>query len=529
MLLTQFLLTNAHFIISLFAALVSFAITWLYFDAWLNQKDLKQTTLFFGFLILTLSFVVQATIIDQQLLQKSLLGPATLTTVKNILRLLGYSILILGQLLVPLQPLPEYRRTKHKLHSAPALFLPVLTTTTIPFLLPIFAITTALLYLHRATTGLEHHLKKIALAFFFLAIAELLNLATVFRDTTNVAINNLVAAFGPLWLLQHFFLLLSTLIFGRWVVSYLLKRFETQLFMIFTTSTLVIFLITTVFFTLAQLNNLKDDALLSLNTNASVLNYAIDSQTQALLADATALSINPALTAALSSSDRPALKQLTTPLLTSKKLSSLTITNHDGAVIFRAQDPQRFGDSLSDNPLLKKALTGQSVTSVTTQEGVLAPTVSLNSAVPAASGALLLSFQIDSAFVDGLKSATGLDSSIYAADIRSATTFIAPDGKSRFVGIKLDNQEVKKQVLDQGNRYLGSVNILNVPYFAAFTPLTDQDKTPVGMIFVGRPQVSLLQAASHSIELTFLTTVILLVFSIFPSYFVSKYLVSQIR
>jgi len=60
-------------------------------------------------------------------------------------------------------------------------------------------------------------------------------------------------------------------------------------------------------------------------------------------------------------------------------------------------------------------------------------------------------------------------------------------------------------------------------------PLKDVDNNPVGMLFVGKPQVGVLQAAGRSIEMTFLVAVILLVLSIIPAYFISKYLTNQIR
>ena len=74
MLTVQFLLVNFHFVVSLLAALVTFAVAWLYFDAWTGQKDLKQSPSFFGFLFLSLSFVAQAVLIDQSLFETSFLG-----------------------------------------------------------------------------------------------------------------------------------------------------------------------------------------------------------------------------------------------------------------------------------------------------------------------------------------------------------------------------------------------------------------------------------------------------------------------
>ncbi|MBU0572683.1 cache domain-containing protein [Patescibacteria group bacterium] len=536
MLLAQFLLVNTHFVLSLLAALVTFAVAWLYFDAWLNKKDFNEGYKFLGFLLLTVSFVIQATLIEQSLLEHSILESDVINTLRAAFRISGYLILIIGQIVVPLQPLPEYRKKKTKKISSAVSVLPFLGVTAIQltsFSFPILAILTAFLYLRRATVGLENHLKAISLSFFILAFSELAGLAYLFRNTDNITVANIVAPFGPLWILERILLAASIFILGRWVWSYLLKRFETQLFMIFTTSVLTIFLLTTIFFTFASLSNLRRDILTSLKTDVGVLSYTIESKKAETLSDAQVIAQNTEIVSAVSESDRKKLSDLAVPILLAKKQASLVVVSDTGAVLMRAEEPERAGGSLSDNPLIKRALADKEVTSVVTKEGVIAPIVAVRAAVPVKSGeevigVVMVGSDIDNAFVDGVKEATGLDASVYADNIRSATTFVAPDGKSRWIGIKEETEEVKKTVLVDGEIYTGSVKLLNVPYFAAYAPLKNIDNNPVGMLFVGRPEVSILQTASRSIELTFITTAILLIISILPAYFVSKYIVGQI-
>jgi hypothetical protein len=539
MLLVQFLLVNAHFVLSLLAALATFAVAWLYFDAWLNKKDFNEGYKFLGFILLTISFVAHSTLIEESLcLEHTLLGPETLIILGSFLRITGYLVLIIGQIAVPLQPLPEYRKKKKtKKSSTGAFILPFIglaATEFASFLFPILAIITAFLYLRRATVGLEHHLKQVALSFVFLAFSELVGLAYLFRSTDNITIANLVAPFGPLWILEHFLLAIAVFVLGRWVWSYLLKRFEAQLFIVFTTSILTIFLLTTTFFTFATLNNLQRDVLESLKTDVGVLSYTIDSKKAEALSDVQVIAQNTEIIAAVAESDRKKLSDLIVPILLAKKQASLVIVSDTGAILMKAEEPERTGGSLSNDSLINRALSDNEITSVVTKEGVIAPIVAVRAATPIKSGneiigAVMVGVDIDNAFVDGLKKTTGLDASVYADNMRSATTFIAPDGKSRWIGIKEETEEVKKAVLVDGEIYTGSVSLLNIPYFAAYAPLKNVDNNPVGMLFVGRPEVSILQTAVHSIELTFITTAVLLILSIFPSYFVSKYIVSQIN
>ena len=114
MLQTQFLLVNVHFTLNLFAALVFFAVSWLYFDAWTGRRDIKESSKSLGFLLLSLSFIVHATQIEQTLLETSLLGPDTINLLTTIFRVSAYLVLIVGQLIDPLQPLPGYREKVSK-------------------------------------------------------------------------------------------------------------------------------------------------------------------------------------------------------------------------------------------------------------------------------------------------------------------------------------------------------------------------------------------------------------------------------
>ena len=54
MLPLQFFGQNIHFAINLFAALVFFAVFWLYFDAWTNKHDVKVLAKWLGFLLVAI-------------------------------------------------------------------------------------------------------------------------------------------------------------------------------------------------------------------------------------------------------------------------------------------------------------------------------------------------------------------------------------------------------------------------------------------------------------------------------------------
>ncbi|HXH27157.1 MAG TPA: cache domain-containing protein [Candidatus Acidoferrum sp.] len=541
MLPLQFFGQNIHFAISLFTALVFFAAFWLYFDAWTAKRELKELVKWAGFLLVALAYVVHATVIEQSVLGQSLLGDIS-ENIAMILRIIGFVGIIVGQLIDPLQEKPKLTGLSADQFNTGELSqknLPAFGFASLGFasywLPPIGALAISALYWRRATTGLERHLKPVAVAFGLLFISEGLSLASLWRTTDNPIISSLVAAFGPFWITEHVFLLAGALVLGSWVWRYLTRRFLSQLFMIFTAVTLAIFLLTTVSFTFLLVNNVQDASLNNLGTAASVLNYALGSKESETLANTEAVAESPDIISAVMSKNHKALVNLTDTFLHDKKQSSLVITSDTGQVLLRAENPDRFGDSLSSDTLIRRALIGQSNSSVSTQDGVLAPLIYIKSATPIRDttthqivGSAVVGLVIDNAFVDGIKHATGLDSAVYAGATRSATTFVAPDGLSRLIGVTESSDAVHDQVLKRGQTFKGSLSIQNRQYLAVYAPLKDIDNTVVGMLFIGQPQATILQAAGKSIELTFLVTALLLVIAIIPAYLISRYLARQL-
>ncbi len=547
MLPLQFLAQNLHFAISLFAALVFFAVFWLYFDAWLGESRKKNRDIlkWAGFLLVSLSFIIHATVIEQSDLGRSLFGN-TSETIATLLRLVGYVVIAAGLLLDPLQKKPKTKDFEGDFEadqtadstSAPAK-APVVVATTSSFgaiyVLPVAALAVGVLYWRRATVGLERHLRPVAIAFLLLFVFELLSLTSLLQTTANPSLFNLVKAFGPLWFASNAFLLAGSLVLGRWVWHYLTERFMSQLFMMFTASILAIFLLTTVSFTFLLMHNVQNDSLNNLQTAANVLNYALDSKKAETRANAETVSQNTQIIDAVAARDHKSLLALTAGFLATKKQSSLVITTSSGQVLLRAEDPNRWGDSLSSDTLVRRAVVGASTSSVVSRQGVLAPAIYIKTTVPVRSsdntiiGTVSVSLIANNALVDGIKNSTGLDSAIYSSDTLSATTFVAPDGKSREIGVKQTDKAVTNRVLKHDQVFKGQLNILNRPYLAVYTPLKDADNSVVGMLFIGQPQATTLKTAGQSIELTFLVAVVLLVLSTIPAYLVARHLARQLE
>lgn len=535
----QFLGQNLHFAIGLFAALALFAVAWLYLDAWSEKKNTKNFLRWIGFLLLSLGFLAYA--VDVPWLGNTGIGDKTIYHwISEILRTVGYIAIVIAEVIDPLQEVPTHEKNlffeKPAGHKKSKLFTPLgVGKVSIFGLITVgFSALATFMYLRRSTKGLERHLRPMFYGFLVLTLFEILTQTHILRESSNIILSQLTAVYGPIWLLENIVLLIASILLGRWVWRYLTKRFMSQLFMVFVGSIVAVFLVTTLSFTFLLLRNIQSETLTNLKTTANVLNYALDSKRTETLASSEALSYNPEYISAIIKKDHKKLVDLSAGYLANKKQSSLIITDDSGQVLLRAEDSDRWGDSISSDSLIRRALIGRNGSSVTAQSGVVAPTLYIKSSFPVRSsnniivGTITSSVAIDDAFVDGIKNATGLEASIYAENTRSATTTYVADGKSRWVGLKEQNQDVKRTVLEKGEVYSGSLEILNRPYLAVYRPLKDVDNEVVGMILIGQPQTNLLDVANKSLQKTFQIAVMMLILSVVPAYFVSKYIVRQL-
>jgi len=536
MLTSQFIGLNLYFSVNILAALVAFAVFWLIFDAWTERHSRPEMLKWAGFLVVSLGFLVRAATIQPNF---GNLSPVMVALASD-LRLLGYIAIAIGQLLEPLQQIPHLndnlpgftkptKPTKPTKRSHAMLFAGL---TGLALALAAFGV--AALYWRRATTGLERHLRPVALGFIGLSIFELINDAGNLATTSNPNLYLLTATYGPLWWCGLVALAVSSVILGRWVWRYLVKRLQSQLFMLLVIQTLAIFLVSTIGFTFLLLRNAQNQALADLTTASHVLNYAVNSLQAETAAQAEAVANNSSATIALENRDHAGLAGVLDGYLAEHNLTTLNVTDASAQVMLRASDPNHWGDSVSADPLVRRALIGETPVSVVVTDGVIAPTVTLTAARPIRDaggniiGTITSGRNITGSFVDGIRSATSLDSSVYGANIRSATTLAAQDG-SRAIGVKETSNAVNNAVLKHGRSYSGLLDFGNRTYLASYVPLKDINNTPVGMLLVARPADILLSAATQSIQFIFIFVVMLIMVSVYPIYRVAKYLSQQIR
>jgi hypothetical protein len=543
MLLEQFFGQNLHFIVSLLMALAAFSVFWLIFDAGKDRREAKELFKWVGFLLLAVGFLLYAAIVNQSSFNQ-LPWNSHLAFISQLVRLGGYISIVIGQLLDPIQKIPKTESIEEIMgddlvQSDQTKKLAAgfgVGSITWQSLLPLSSFGVAFLYWRRATAGLERHLKPVATVFLWLTSFELFSLAAnIWQSSTNPLLSHWVSAFGYFWIIAQISLLIAAVLLERWVWTYLVKRLQNQLFIVFTALTAVIFSISTVSFSYLLMNNVQQSSLANLTTSSQVLSQALSSKGAEILADASILSENSGIISAVTAKDHNQLNSLTNNFLVNKRLTSFVITSSDGEILLQGSNPDQWGQSISSNPIFQHAVLGDSVQSMSTQQGILAPTVLIEAATPIKNssgdivGIAITEDAIDSTFLDGIKHSTGLDSAIYAGDIRSATTFVAPDGISRSIGVSEPSKQVQQEVLINAQTFKGSLNVLNRSYIVVYAPLKDVNNNVIGMILTAQTQQTLLSTIAHSIELTFLVAVCLLLIMIFPVYFLAKRMARQFQ
>ncbi|OGG01769.1 hypothetical protein A2Z33_00315 [Candidatus Gottesmanbacteria bacterium RBG_16_52_11] len=524
---SQFYLIQADFAVSILAALTFFGVFWLHFDAWIVRKSPLLSVRTVGFLLLAVSSLVAAVRIETGIIDP--IFPESIRHITELILTFTGLLLIIGSVLAD----PLTKRPITPARTIQPLVLPL--TAVLPVTLPaatvaMFALT-GFLYLRRATVGLEDHLKPLALSFYLIALSRLILLSELLRTTTVPDIYRLVAPYGALWIAGHIVMAVAIGILFRWVFGYLLKQFGTQLFMIFTIAAAAMFLVTTVLYSALLIRDMERETLSQLATNVRVLSLALEGKHAQSLAAARSLSLNQTVILRLAEGSRQDLAAVASDQILSGNLSSLIIINSSGQVVARGEDRERIGDSLSDDPLVKRAVRGDEVMSSGVSEGVLGQSLVVRSAVPVKSenavvGIVLSAAELDSAFVDGIKKATGLEASVYGGYRVAATTFTDAAG-NRLTGLTASDPAVRESVL-KGEVFSGTVTVGSSGFYGAYAPVTDIDGTVVGMLFTGKPQIAVLAAAGRSIEITFLVTVILLTLLTVPAYGIARYITGQL-
>lgn len=374
----------------------------------------------------------------------------------------------------------------------------------------------------------------VAWAFLWIAVSEALSALGDQVTSANPLIEQILAPYGPVWIGALAFLGLGTITLGHWVWNYLTKRLATQLFMTLAVQAIALCLVATVGVSALLMQNIRAASLSDITTAARVLGYAVDSARSELGAQAKAVAARPGLAAALAGRSHEGSGQALQDGLSEFQISTLMATDASGVALWRGEDPQRWGDARSNDVLVRRALVGTSIADVVPTSGGLNAGLRLVAAAPVRdasgtiTGTIVIGRNVSDAFLDTIKSSTGLDSSAYAGRTRAATTIAGTSGR-RATGVRETNDALATAVLANNQRYSGTSTEAGRDILVAAVPLGTQLGRPVGMLQASRPASELIAAAGQSSRVIFAAAILTLLLAAWPLLILSRYLEKQLR
>lgn len=549
-----FWVQNSHYVLEIFIAFLMVTAGWIYFDSWIIERKARTLLRATGFFVLTLwGFIAAAPngIIGFETINQKLLV--------DLVGLVGFGLILASLLMDPIPTKPGKK--------APLLFrwflekqvdfmiLPPIIIA--PFKIVLVAITpifvaigfiltqpkiwllifstliTILLYLHYSY-GIQSEWKYFYRGFLFMSIGLAIALLSLLENSSNVFVARFAAPNGLFWMIEYIFKFFGAIFLGIWAWGFIRFRIFPQIFSSFVALSFLIFVITTIFYTGFLLNKTQERATNDLETNVKTLEFALSKVKESAILASRIASTNPQAREAVRANDKDALFNNLNALMFENETDFMLVVNKGGEVIMRAEDRERYGDSIAEDPVVWRALDGKAVVTIQSQEGVTIPTISIRAASPIVDtredgrpeiiGAVITGYLMDIAFVDGVKKITGLDITVFAHDVAAATTFTLPNSSTRLIGTREVDTNITTSVLGKGFRHTGTAAVLNQPFLASYIPIFDIEETPIGMLFTGRSQASILDVASDTLRLTFSLSILFMLLSILPLAWLARFI-----
>lgn len=489
-----FWLNNIHFAIEFFGVAVLVVAAWLSTDAYVLTRERKLLAKVFGFGLVAAWQLVHA--IDVR---------------NEFVMLLGLIALGAGLVCIAINMYSEAPPPRPKTFDL-VFVIPSIAGLLGRFYLgaAVLAGIIALISFRRVRSELNRPLIALGIAFGLLAASFVVGAFAVERLAPDA-----------LWYGEHGLRLGGFAALTVWVWQYLKPRLKEELLLIFVAMALITTLAVTFTFSALLLGRLQHDASESLTANANVFTYTLDRIKAELAAKSSRIGEDAPLAAALAKPDFAALEDRAGKLYEAMGVDFLTITDETGSVIHRVTWRTARGESLKEDAAVAAALGGHTRADLST---ALPEGLSVRSASPILDkdGKLLGTVEIgtllDAAFLDGFKSLTGLDVTLFAGDAVHASTIDTQAGSAPAAGILVTDAAVRHQVFLNGKTYSGLTMFLGRPHVAVYVPLAASDGKIIGMVSASRPAMNISQAAVATNRLTLFTTLAIVLAMLIPAY-----------
>jgi len=488
-----FLVNNFHFAFGIIGAIIFLMMAWLTFDSYKLQKSAQILIRFLGFSMVSLWQVV-----------------SSFDSNGDVLKYFGIILFMVGLILI----VSSFIQNK-KLVANAVIVIPAFSIFSSYFYGISIILLLAISVLSYLQWKREYNRTWISfsLGFLLLSIPYIINI--IWGNIDQISF---------IYILSIIIELSAFCVFGYWVWQYMRLRIQESFVMISVGVTFILATIVTLAFSTILIGRVSNETSNNLLSDIKVLNFSIENIKEESLAKAEVVSFDKDLISAIEKKDFVSIEKISENLLEKYKLGFLTVTDIDGGVIVRAHVPSLRGDTLSGERVFEEAILGNSIVSIDNSkvEGFSiragSPIMSKDKVV----ATVVVGSQLDNAFTDNLQKITGLETFIYRDDTSVSGSAIGSDGVTRLVGEKLNNDEIKTTVLDNGDIFTGNTKIFGTLFYSSYSPLLNNDDKIVGMISVAKPQQDIVNIANATNRLTLITVTLIIMLLSFPIYLLSK-------
>ncbi len=489
-----FLINNLHFAFGMIGAIVLVMAAWLTFDSYKVEKVSPVLFRLIGILCFSVWQILYS-----------------LDIKSDVFLYFGYTLLIIGLALIVI----SFIQTKQLAASA-VVVIPAFTLYAQQLSIISTVLFFAVAYLAFRQWKREYNKTWIpfAVAFLLFGVTYFLNIFDSGTDQMSL-----------LYILSNLAEFVGVVFLGIWIWQYMRLRISESVVMLLIGITFIMSTVVTLAFSTILINRVITETSNNLLTDVKVLDFSINGMREEALIKAQLVSEESSIATAISKNDFYFLDQISGLLLEKYKLGFLIITDKDGSVLARGHALSKKGDSLAGERAFEEAVLKNNMVTVedSSAEGFSiragAPIYDKNNKVI---GTAIVGFPLDNALADNMKRLTGLEMFIYKGDTAVAGTALDTDGRTRLVGNKIDNLDVKNSVLMDGKIITGSTKIYGTVFQAGYFPLLNGDDKIVGMLSVAKPQQDIVNIANATNRLTLTTVLLILLVLIFPIYFISK-------
>ena len=203
----------------------------------------------------------------------------------------------------------------------------------------------------------------------------------------------------------------------------------------------------------------------------------------------------------------------------------MAFVDTNGVVLAGGADGFSKGTNLSFSYAVKKALMG---TSASSYEPISPAPYGVVYAYPVKNGnqtigAAVFVYDLTTEdFITLMQSAYDVECTIFSNDVRVRSTIPGVEGTT------LDNKSVVSTVLSSGNTFKGVNKIKGDDYYSIYTPLTNDDGTVTGMLFIAKSLKSIEAIKYATMRVVILIAVILVIVLMVASSFFIRWLMWRI-